>query len=86
MDEIGLYDIPTMLNYIADVTDQRGNIVYIGHSLGTTVGLIYAASFPKEAKETVKIFILLAPAGTLVNMKSPFRMMAPFGPQILVSE
>ncbi|KAF2898467.1 hypothetical protein ILUMI_07707 [Ignelater luminosus] len=82
MDEIGLLDIPMQLELVAEKTGQRGNIIYIGHSLGTTVGLIYGSWYPHQAKETVKLFILLAPAAYLSNMLSPARFMAPFADQL----
>ena len=33
-DQMGLYDLPTMLQYVKDATEQQ--IIYIGHSMGTT--------------------------------------------------
>ena len=33
-DQMGLYDLPTMLQYVRDLTGKQ--IIYIGHSMGTT--------------------------------------------------
>ena len=33
-DQMGQYDLPTMLQYVREVTGQQ--IIYIGHSMGTT--------------------------------------------------
>lgn len=77
-DDIGVHDIPSQLQLISQATGQRGNIIYIGHSLGTTSGLIYGSTYPKAAKQTVKLFILLAPASNLRHMKSIFFRV--FGP------
>lgn len=84
MDEIALYDIPAILETVATHTGQKGNIVFIGHSLGTTLALMYAAEYPIEAKETVKLFVFMSPAYTLSNMISPMKGMAPFMNQGLV--
>lgn len=85
MDEIALLDVPAMLSVIQQETQQRGNIIYIGHSLGTTMGMIYAAEHPEEAKNTIKLFIWISPSYKLTNMLSPYRLAAPFSPVITVS-
>ena len=33
--EMALYDVPTYLNYILDIT-EHDQVIYIGHSQGTT--------------------------------------------------
>ncbi|KAF2882050.1 hypothetical protein ILUMI_24122 [Ignelater luminosus] len=77
-DEIGMHDIPAQLELISQATGERGNIIYIGHSLGTTSALIYSSTYPKAAKHTVKLFILLAPASNLSHMRSLlFRIFGP---------
>lgn len=73
-----------MLHLIADETGNRGNIIYIGHSLGTALGLIYGAEFPDEAKSLVRLFILLSPSYKLGNMKSPYRHFRTMFPTIRV--
>lgn len=74
-----------MLNVIQQETRQIGNIIYIGHSLGTTMGMIYGSEYPEEAKRTVKLFIWISPSHKLTNMLSPYRVLAPFTSTILVS-
>jgi lysosomal acid lipase/cholesteryl ester hydrolase len=85
MDEIVAYDFPAMFGTILANTDPNGKIIYIGHSLGTTLSLMYAAEFPEIARNTLKLMILISPAYTLTNMKSPYRLAAPFGSAIIVS-
>lgn len=85
VDEIALFDVPAMLSVIQQETRQKGNIIYIGHSLGTTMGMIYASERPEEAKNAVKLFIWISPSHKLTNMISPFRFAAPFSPIISVS-
>lgn len=67
MDDLALIDLPTELEYISNVTGQQGNIIYIGHSIGTTVGFMYSSWYPTEAKKYIKILIALAPAYSLSN-------------------
>ncbi|XP_015834987.2 uncharacterized protein LOC100141961 [Tribolium castaneum] len=83
MDEIVAYDFPASFNTILANTDPDGKIIYIGHSLGTTLSLMYAAEFPEVAKETLRMMVLISPAYTLANMKSPYRLAAPFGAAIM---
>lgn len=73
MDELVKYDLPAMLEFVVSKTNRRGGITYIGHSLATTLALMYAAEYPDDAKATVELFILLAPSYKLTNMKSPYR-------------
>ncbi|XP_044749809.1 uncharacterized protein LOC123310406 [Coccinella septempunctata] len=83
LDDIVQYDFPAIFNQILERTPVGGQIIYIGHSLGTTVGLMFSSKYPKEAKHLFKLMILLCPAYTLTNMISPYRLGAPFGPMIL---
>lgn len=62
-----------MLHLIANKTENKDKIIYVGHSLGTALGLIYASEFPDEAKSLVKLFVLLSPSYKLGNMKSPYK-------------
>lgn len=84
MDELATIDLPSMLDYVTEKTNARGNILYIGHSLGTTMGMMYASAFPDKAKETVKLFLFMAPAHKLKNMVSPLRGAQPFADTIKV--
>lgn len=86
MDEIVAYDFPAMFSTILANTDPNGRIIYIGHSLGTTLGLMYSAEFPETARNTLRMLVLISPAYTLSNMKSPYRLAAPFGAAIMVSK
>ncbi|KAF5294554.1 hypothetical protein FQR65_LT10746 [Abscondita terminalis] len=72
VDDIGLYEITAELNYIAQINSENGKIIYIGHSMGGTTALMYASTFPEEAKHLVKLFILLAPNGGAINTRSIF--------------
>ncbi|XP_075229761.1 uncharacterized protein LOC142329238 [Lycorma delicatula] len=58
--ESGIYDLPAFINKIQDRT-KASQIIYIGHSLGTTVFLVMASQRPEYAKK-IKLSVLLAPA------------------------
>lgn len=57
---MGYYDNHAIVNYIRKNTNESG-IVYLGHSLGTTNGLIYASLRREESMRFIKYMVLLAP-------------------------
>ncbi|CAH1378785.1 unnamed protein product [Tenebrio molitor] len=73
--EMGIYDVPTMLDYIAKMTNQK--IYYIGHSMGTTVSFIYASLFPEKAKRNLKSIVSLAPIAYMGNVTSVVKAFVP---------
>ncbi|XP_060531539.1 uncharacterized protein LOC132705123 [Cylas formicarius] len=83
MDQVALIDLPAIFHTILTHTEGHHKIIYIGHSLGTTFALMYGAEFPDEAKDIMKMFVLLCPAYTLTNMISPYKYLAPYGNWIL---
>lgn len=78
LDEISLFDIPAMLKLVARETQGQGKIVYIGHSLGTTLALMYTSDKVEEATKLMKMQILTAPAATLGNIRAVIRFAVPF--------
>jgi len=76
--EMGVYDLPAVLNHVSNVTGKGGEIIYIGHSMGTTMFYIFSSIFPELAKNTVKMMVGLAPVAYCTHMKSPIRYFAPF--------
>lgn len=84
MDEIAVYDLPAIIETIVKATGRKGEIMFLGHSLGSTVALMYATEFPEEAKENIRFFMFLSPAYTLSNMISPMKGMGPIMNQYLV--
>ncbi|KAJ8915893.1 hypothetical protein NQ315_015506, partial [Exocentrus adspersus] len=83
MDEVALLDLPSIFQTILKHTSYDNKIIFIGHSLGTSVSLMYAAEYPEEARNTLHMLVLLCPAYTLTNMISPYRLAAPYGDFIL---
>lgn len=82
VDEIGTKDLPAMLQYVNAVTNANGDLIFVGHSLGTTAALMFASELHNKAKSFVKLFILMAPAHLLAHMKSPLALMIPAANQI----
>ncbi|CAH1159899.1 unnamed protein product, partial [Phaedon cochleariae] len=83
VDDIALKDLPAMLQLVTFHAGHRGKIIYIGHSLGTTAGIIYASEYPDFAARTIGILVLLTPAYKLPNMRSPYRLLLPLVRPIL---
>ncbi|XP_074108237.1 lipase 3-like isoform X1 [Cotesia typhae] len=77
--EMGIYDVPAAVSYIVEKTNM--SLVYIGHSMGTTMGYVMASERP-EIAEKIKVMISLAPIGFMSHLKSPVRIVAPFANDI----
>ncbi|XP_075151158.1 lipase 3-like [Haematobia irritans] len=74
--EIGIYDVPNMIDYILKNTNQS-QLHYVGHSQGTTVYLVMMSEKPSYNNK-IKSVHLLGPAAYMGNMKSPMtRAFAP---------
>lgn len=61
--EMGYYDIPAVIEYILNETEET-EIYYIGHSMGSTMFLVMASTRP-EYNDKVKFMIALGPVGML---------------------
>lgn len=68
-EEIGLYDLPAMIDYILNVTG-RESLYYIGHSQGTTISYVLLSMKP-EYNQKINLMISLAPVAWMGNVKSP---------------
>ncbi|NXF08454.1 LIPK Lipase, partial [Smithornis capensis] len=75
-DEMAKYDLPAMINFIEEKTQQK-QLYYIGHSQGTTIGFIAFSTMPQLAQK-IKMFLALAPVTTVIFSQSPFRKLALF--------
>ncbi|XP_073821600.1 lipase 3-like [Musca autumnalis] len=74
--EIGIYDVPNMIDYILTNTGQQ-KLQYVGHSQGTTVFFVMTSEKPAYNNK-IKSAHLLGPAAYMGNMKSPLtRAFAP---------
>jgi len=79
-DQLGSIDLPEMLEYVMSHTQQE-EILYVGHSMGTTTFMVMANTRPEIMKH-IKLANLLAPIAYVSHMISPLRLIAPFGNKI----
>lgn len=75
--EMGYYDLPAVIHHISNITNKPGEILYAGHSMGTTMFFVFAATRPEIAKN-VKLMVALAPVAYMTHVRSPIRYLAPF--------
>jgi lysosomal acid lipase/cholesteryl ester hydrolase len=68
--EIGYYDVPTMIDYVLDLTGQE-NLFYFGHSQGTTAFFVMTSERP-EYNAKIRLGTMMAPVAYQPNQKSPF--------------
>ncbi|XP_061731842.1 gastric triacylglycerol lipase [Nerophis ophidion] len=73
-DELALKDLPAVVDYILKETGQE-NIVYIGHSQGTTIAFMAFSKLPQLAAK-IKLFVALAPVATVSFTSSPMSKLA----------
>ncbi|XP_011498384.1 PREDICTED: lipase 3-like [Ceratosolen solmsi marchali] len=57
--EIAVFDMTAVIDYILQLTDQQ-SIVYIGHSMGTTISYVLLSTKPEYNKK-LKLIISLSP-------------------------
>ena len=82
-NEIGIYDIPAMIDHITAQTEQK-KIFMISHSQGSTAFFVMASERP-EYREKVIASFPMAPAVFMSRTKSPlFQVLASFANQINV--
>ncbi|CAH2084568.1 unnamed protein product [Euphydryas editha] len=68
-EEIGIYDLPAMIDYILNIT-KTNNLHYVGYSQGTTVFYVMNSLKP-EYNGKIKTMFSLAPVAWMSNAKSP---------------
>ncbi|KPI95828.1 Lipase 3 [Papilio xuthus] len=75
-DEIGKYDLPSMIDYILETTKMK-TLYYIGHSQGTTSFYVMLSLKPNYNNK-VKMMFSLAPIAWMGHVKSPIvKMFSP---------
>jgi lysosomal acid lipase/cholesteryl ester hydrolase len=75
-DEHALLDLPTMVDYALEVSNQS-QLFYVGHSQGTVMGFAGFSSLPKLAAK-IKLFVALAPVTTVKHIKGAFDVISYF--------
>lgn len=59
------------------------NLLYVGHSMGTTMAFAMLSMRP-EYNEKIQAAFALAPVAYMSKVKSPLRLLAPFSKDIQV--
>lgn len=73
--EIGIYDIPTMIDFVLKTT-RFEKIHYVGYSQGTTAFFVMTSLMPKYNDKIIKLHAL-APAAYMTHLSNPvFRYLA----------
>ncbi|XP_015109465.1 lipase 3 [Diachasma alloeum] len=81
--EMGIHDLPAMINYVTSYKDEQ--VIYIGHSMGTTGSFVMAAERPDMHKK-IRLIISFAPVAHMTHMKSPIRIFAPYAREVELIE
>ncbi|XP_076058451.1 lipase 3-like isoform X2 [Oratosquilla oratoria] len=70
LDEIGIYDLPALVQYVLDQTGQS-DLYYVGHSMGTTAFFIMMHYFP-HFNQKIRAMAALAPVAYVHHQRGPF--------------
>ncbi|XP_052863614.1 lipase 1-like [Anopheles cruzii] len=71
--EIGYHDLPAMIDYILEQT-QQPRLHYVGHSQGTTAFFVMASSRPEYNEKVIQIQAM-APVAFMEHMNSPLLLL-----------
>ena len=72
---MAIYDLPAEIGYVTKLKQDK--LMYIGHSMGTTMFYVMAIDKP-EVASNIKAMFSLAPIAFINHLKSPIRLLAPF--------
>ncbi|XP_050516831.1 uncharacterized protein LOC114341129 [Diabrotica virgifera virgifera] len=76
--EVAIYDIPKMTEYIAEKTDKKKKIIYVGHSMGTSISFVYAIERKEHAEKYLRGIVSLSPVAFLNHAEPAIRLLAKF--------
>ncbi|XP_018568043.1 lipase member K-like [Anoplophora glabripennis] len=78
LHELAVYDLPANIEFISNITEQRGKIIYIGHSMGTTTSYIYSTVKKNHAVSNLKALISLSPVAFLKHFEGWHKLAVAF--------
>ncbi|KAJ0182199.1 hypothetical protein K1T71_001568 [Dendrolimus kikuchii] len=79
-NDIGLYDLPSMINYTLSTTG-KSNLTYIGYSQGTTAFFVMCSEI--KCENMISAMIALAPVAWFSHIKSPLlKVIADFSDEL----
>ena len=84
--EMGIYDIPAVIDYINSINKSGEKIIYFGHSQGTTLmfsGLTQKFEFYKK---NIKLFVALAPVARLTHIGTTLNILSKMSIEKLVKK
>ncbi|XP_044748899.1 lipase 1-like [Coccinella septempunctata] len=73
LHEIGYYDLPAIIDYILDKSEQE-SLFYMGHSIGSTIALILCSLRPEYNKK-ILLHLALAPIAFVTHKPKMFHKM-----------
>lgn len=79
---MGIYDLPAMLDYVLNNTNQK-SLHYIGHSMGTTM-LFTLLSVRPEYNAKIKLGLCLAPVAFWIELTPTLGLVANNAPLLKV--
>lgn len=74
---MGVRDLPAAITFIVNKTGKPGEIIYVGHSMGTTMFFVFSSLMPRIAKN-IKAMVAFAPVAYMTHLTSPIRYLSPF--------
>lgn len=83
--EVAMHDVPAIIDYIKKVKGTGSKIVYIGHSMGTTILFAMLSSRPEYNDKLVAGFAL-APVAFMSDIKGPVKSLAPIASNVAYME
>ena len=78
------FDLPATVDKILSVTGAK-QLFYVGHSQGGGIGLAQLSQDPVFASK-IKLYVGLAPAAYIGDVKSPVRLLMPFALDLMVTK
>ena len=81
-DEMAAYDLPATVDKILSVTGAQ-QVFYVGHSQGCEIAIAELSRDPDFASK-IKLFVGLAPATYLGDVKSPLIKLLPYAKDLEV--
>lgn len=79
------HDLPAMLEHVLVETGAE-KVVYVGHSMGTTVFFATMSSLPEYYQDRIAAMVALAPVATVNSISSPIKYLAPLVNELHVSD
>lgn len=83
--DVAQHDVPAIIDYIKKVKGDDAQIVYIGHSMGTTI-LFAMLSLRPEYNDHLTAGFALAPVVFMSALKSPIKTLTPLASNVAYME